>query len=422
MNKISRSVIGSLIIFFSLFTIVKTFYYSSFSGGTDLRNIVVGSRLMAKGYSPYFYKWNPTDGERLLDPNDGPSRLVNGTTVTPAVLFILYPLTGLTYPQIRLLWTILQLLAVVTIFYLMLKRYKGSDRIIPGDIVLLGLLASDYWFFHVERGQKYIFFVLIFALMYFSYTSKKKYGEFLSGFIGGLFIFFRPFAVIIILGFLCRKKFKWVKGNIIGILVGVLLFVVTNPGLWKDYYHAMTEYGNICLNKGHTLNAFPHQVLPSVIEGASNLTVIGAFKVSNLPAMYGYVIKAGIQYTPVISYFTCGIIATILSLFFFKKGEPVSNARLFLFSYLLYCMVELFILNWRSPYNLIEWVFPLFLIVEEIEHKTTQMILLIVALSCLHMVPFYFHFQTAIGEFLLIFLIFYIVYSDGFKYKLSKSD
>jgi hypothetical protein len=86
------------------------------------------------------------------------------------------------------------------------KEVRRNFPLFPAAIVILGLLSSDYWFHMMERGQITIFYSLFFASMYYLYTDKSKYAEYISGFLGGLFIFFRPFAVFVALGFLIHGK------------------------------------------------------------------------------------------------------------------------------------------------------------------------------------------------------------------------
>jgi Glycosyltransferase family 87 len=403
-------IIRLLIILFSLMTVMESFYYSGFSGGSDLRNRVVAARFMGKGYSPYFHKWKPADGERLLDPNDPPARMRNGCTVTPAVLYIIYPLTLADYPSIRLIWTILQLLTGVAIVWLMMRRYEGPSPLTAAAIVILGLLCSEYWFMHIERGQIPIFYVFLFVLMYYVYTGKWKFAEFISGFIGGLFIFFRPFAGMIGLGFFLHGKIKWVKGCITGVLTGMLIFVAPNPSLWKDYLHAMEEYGYASITKEHFIENAIIPIYPAIIEGTTNLKLSHEFNLTCMPAMYGIIRKLGIDYTPVLSYLTCGFILLILSFFFYKLKSRSTTISLFLFAFLTYKVLELFLMNWRSSYSLIEWVFPLFLIVQQIQNRSVQMILLVTALLFLHNVPFYFHYQVFIGEAILLLLVAYYAF------------
>jgi len=125
-----------------------------------------------------------------------------------------------------------------------------------------------------------------------------------------------------------------------------------------------------------------------------------------------YMIKAGINYTPFLSYLVCGIIFILSSIPFYYLRKQSSPVKLFLFGYLMYMVAELFLLNWRNPYNIIEWIFPLFLIAQQVEKKQTLMLLLFIALLFLHNFPFPFHYQTLLGELILISLVCYIIFSD----------
>jgi hypothetical protein len=404
-----------LIIQLSLLTIILSFYYSKNSGGTDLRNRIVGARLIGKGYSPYFHKWQPSDGEFLLDPNDSPTRLANGNTVTPAVFYISYPLINLPYPRIRLFWTIIQHIAALLLISLMLKRYEGSSRLIPAAIVILGVFTSNYWLFHVERGQMSIFYALLFAIMYYLFTSKRKYGEYLSGMIGGLFVLLRPFAAVVFIGFLIKGKTKWLFGFITGAIIGLILFVAPNFHLWDEYFKVINEYGNECQNKGHTIQNAPVYIRPTVIEGASNLKKIQSFDTVVLPALNGYIRKLGIDYTFFLSVFTCGTILLIISVGFYRLKNRSSPVDLFLFSFLCYIIVQLFTLNWRGPYIVLEWSFPLFLIVQRVHYRSSLYAILIISLMFLHGFPFYFRYQNLFSEPLLILIIMHLIFINGIE-------
>jgi len=405
-----------LIIPLSLLTIILSFYYSNNSGGVDLRNRIVGARLIGKGYSPYFYKWHPSDGEFLLDPYDTPSRLANGNTVTPAVFYLSYPLLHLPYPRIRLYWTIIQLIAALLLISIMLKRYTGSSRLIPAAIVIFGVFTSNYWLFHVERGQMNIFYALLFALMYYFFTSKWKKGEYISGILGGLFLFIRPFAAVVFIGFLLKGKTKWMLGFIIGAIAGLILFVTPDYHLWNEYFKAIKEYGNECQNKGHTIQNAPIYVQPTIIEGANNLRKAQNFETVNLPALNGYIQKLGIDYTFLLSLFTCGTILLIISFIFYRSKNRSSPIDLFLFSFLCYLIVQLFALNWRGPYIVLEWAFPLFLIVQRVQYRSSLYIILIISLLFLHGFPFYFRYQNLLGEPLLILIIICLIFINGTEF------
>jgi len=407
LQKNSRYLVILLLAFFSLLTISKSFYYSSKDGGIDLRIRVVGSRLLATGYSPYFFKWRPADGELLLNPGDNPKRLVNGNVVTPAVLYVIFPMTKIAYPAQRLAWTFLQLMAATAVIILLLRRYNGPSRLLPIAILIVGFLSTDVWLLHVERGQIYIFYALAFSLMYYIYTSRWKYNEFISGFIGGLFIFFRPFAGIVVLGFLLRGKISWLKGWGAGILVGILLFVVPRPALWQDYFHAMKEYNNETLGKTHT-PAATIEAMPTVVEGATNIGAGQGFNISHLSALHTYMIRSGIAYTNTTSYLVYGLLLLVLSVLFLRTSS--SPGMLFLFAFVVYILAELVLVTHRNPYNVVQWIFPVFLLTEHYRARPF-FILLMMALLLLHNFPFIFPFQGLLAELLLLGLSVYALVS-----------
>jgi len=421
MNKKVRRIIPPLTIFFCLLTVIESYFYSSLSGGTDLRNRIVGSRLMASGRSPYFYKWHSGDGQSLLDPNDNPTRLANGNTVTPAVFILTYPLNQLNYPVIRFAWTTLQLLLILGTVWMMQKSYEGKAPWLATAVVTLSLFASDYWVMNIERGQIQVLYVFLFAVMYYVYKSKWRYGEFTSGLVGGLFIFFRPFAGIIFLGFLLHRRFNWIKGWITGLLMGLAIFLLPNITAWKEYYKAMEEYGNECIGQGHRIPISLSVIYPPVIEGASNLRQSVSFRLTNLPAVYGVVKRLGFTYTSMDSFIISGILIVILSYFFVKQKKQSSSVHLFLFAFITYMVAELFMLGWRSPYAVISWVFPLFLVMQRIQQNTVLIVVLCTALSFLHNYPFGFRFQADCAELILLSFVCYSCFSSpvttdlGFK-------
>ncbi|MEM7760885.1 MAG: hypothetical protein AAF298_22560, partial [Cyanobacteria bacterium P01_A01_bin.40] len=76
--------------------------------GTDLRNRVVGARLMLKGIDPYFFKWHPRLSVKFYDPLDNPIELLSKLSVPPTVLVLHSIIAGLSYIQQKLIWLIVQ--------------------------------------------------------------------------------------------------------------------------------------------------------------------------------------------------------------------------------------------------------------------------------------------------------------------------
>ena len=88
--------------------------------GTDLRNRVVGARLIIDGIDPYFFKWVPGFSDRFYDPLDVPSQILSKLSVPPTVLALHSIMARLPYMQQKILWLIVQWAAfagIVTIFF-----------------------------------------------------------------------------------------------------------------------------------------------------------------------------------------------------------------------------------------------------------------------------------------------------------------
>lgn len=413
-SGIYQSLIFILIVIFSFLIIYQAFYYSNRDGGTDLRNRVIGARLLHYGESPYFYKWRPKDGEILLDPNDDPNRLVNGNTSTPAVLTLMYPFCQLRYPTIRFVWTLIQLLLAAASVYLMILRVPKIDRLYIAAMVLFGLLLSSQFLLHLERGQIIIFFVFLFSLMYYLYTSKWNYGSFVSGIIGGLLIYLRPFSIFVALVFIGKRKAKWIFGYGVGILLGLVIYVLPFQRAWSEYFHAMDEYGNEYLNKGHRQVSANYEI-PRVIEGSSNLSLVSNFPGNSLYTMNILMTALGIRYNKLLSFILLGTGFFIIVGYLMKSRRHFDAEELFLFSFLCYMIPEIFLLNWRGPYNLLEWIFPLFLIFRKIKVIEIRFVLVIVGLCLLRGLPFYFPTEMLIGELILFFIILSIIYNQPAK-------
>lgn len=404
MTRPSRYIIFAITAGFVVLTILKSFVLTTQYGGADLRTRVVASRLITTGNSPYFYKWNPDDGERYLDPLDVQARKVNGNVVTPAVLMAMYPLSQLPYPAIHMIWTVLLILAGIGTVYMLCKNMDSNTTVIASSLMLLGLVCSEIWLYNIERGQMYIFYAFLLALMYRLYNSTWKYSAFLSGFIGGLFILFRPFAIVIGIGFLLHGKWKWIWGCLTGFIIGCAIFVLPKPSLWQDYYHAMQEYVQEHFAEGPVqATADELSDKPTTIEGATNLTEYSDFQVARLETAHQYLKKFGIIINDTHALALYAITVLLSGLFFFRLRKKHSTpASLFLFGFLLFILAELFSATDRGAYNVIMWLFPLSIISVQARYNIPVLIIVALGLLLLHHFPFTIRHQSEVAELLFL--------------------
>lgn len=102
--------------------------------GTDLRNRVVGARLMLEGIDPYFFKWHPGLPDIFYDPLDVPSETLSKLSVPPTVLVLHSTIAKLSYLQQKVIWLVVQwsaLIGTVLIFV------KGSNSKIKTSAILI---------------------------------------------------------------------------------------------------------------------------------------------------------------------------------------------------------------------------------------------------------------------------------------------
>ena len=395
-NKKYRIFISVILLAFIVVTLTKAYHYVKDYGGCDLRTRVTGTRLLGTNQSPYFYFWKPGDNERYLAPGNKQGELANGNIVTPAAMASLYPIYNLPYKYVRWLWALLETGFAVASIVLLAKTAK-TKNFYPVALVIAGLLCSDIFLAEIERGQMYLGYCFSFSFLYYLYQKKEKKYQVISGLLAALFIFFRPFAGIIIVPFLLAKEWDWLKGWMGGLALGFLLLVLPMQKYWWQYFDAMDKYKQMYFDKiplQLTANNFSY---PQVIEGMYTLkegllnfdpfianttdTLINdkyllenykdVFDDDNLSKVKGfnvYVLGTAVDFFNFIGVNPCIellygiflILIVLLSYFFIKAHQKIKPEapHLFLFAFGLYILAEIFSPSVRAGYNGIQWLFP----------------------------------------------------------------
>lgn len=405
----AKKIVIVLTVVLTVLVVLKSFHYARKNGGTDLRARIVGTRLANNtSYSPYYHQWTPADGERLLDPNDDPSWVVNGNVVTPAVMYMIGPIAELPYKKVRLVWTLLQFIAVAFSLFLLARRTPGKWWP-PLIVVLLSVICSEAWIYHVERGQMYIFYALGFAMIYWLYTARWKYAEYVAGLAAGLCVFFRPTMLIFFTGFLVQRKFRFLAGAAAGVIIAALLFVLPHIDHWKEYSKAMKEYSNAMIGNGTYIDA-KKEAMPAQIEGTTNITQFDYFNGEGLQSLYTYFLKFGIRINNTHATILLLLVVLVSGCLFWKNSKRgVSTDKLFLYGFLLYIIAEIFAVVPRGGYNTVQWMFPLFIAWKYISNNQLLLITFITGVLFFHHFPFSFPYQHDLGEFLCIMITAVIV-------------
>lgn len=209
-------------------------------GSVDLRNRVVGTRLLLSGEDPYFFKWDKNTPEEIVDARDFYSDLpVSRLTVPPSVLLLHVPFSVIPYKSQQILWAAMQWLLL---FLSIVLLANTTDSIIKKKILwIIGLFiiaSSFFWRLHIDKGQIYILYICLIILSY--WLLKKRNNEILSGFILGITAFLRPPLILIGIPFLITRRWKFIVSGVSGIVVIFFCSLMIAPiKIWKSYFNSM---------------------------------------------------------------------------------------------------------------------------------------------------------------------------------------
>lgn len=112
--------------------------------GTDLRNRVIGARLIIEGIDPYFFKWVPGLSDRFYDPSDDARHILSKTSVPPTVLALHWIMARLPYLQQKLLWLIVQWAAFASIVSIFIK--SNTSKIKINSILIVSFFLPTVYF------------------------------------------------------------------------------------------------------------------------------------------------------------------------------------------------------------------------------------------------------------------------------------
>jgi hypothetical protein len=251
----------------------------------------------------------------------------------------------------------------------------------------------------------YIFYALGFTIIYWLYTAKWKFADYVAGVVAGLCVFFRPTMLIFFAGFLLQRKLRFLAGAISGAIIGGLIFVLPHIDHWKEYSKAMKEYSNAMIGKGSFIDA-KKEAMPAQVEGTTNITQYDYFNGEGLSSVYEYLKKAGININNTHASVLLLLVVLITGYFCWKNwGKNASTDQLFLYGFLLYILAEIFAVAPRGGYNTVQWIFPLFIAWKYISINQVLLIAFITAVLFFHHFPFSFPYQHDLAELIFILLI-----------------
>jgi hypothetical protein len=202
----------------------------------DLRNRIVGARLIDDGHSPYFYKYAPGDPVRYYDPQAFDIYYVSICTSTPFLHRLLVPLARLPFATIMRLWVgVLWGLYLAMVLYAMMVARDVQSRLIVAMVALL-FLFSNSWELHTKYGQTYL---LVPALAMLVFALRRR--PLLAGLVAAVLVMIRPNAVLFLVPFLWMRDVKWASLAPAVVALAWVLLVPRERRLWSDYQVMLSQ-------------------------------------------------------------------------------------------------------------------------------------------------------------------------------------
>lgn len=403
-------------------------------GTVDLRDRIVGARLLIEKQDPYFYHWKEGEPERFYNGWDNNSLPISRAQVTPAVLTFFSIFAGFSFKTIKIIWFLTQWSFLIGSIALLANSTKCwlKSRII-WIFSLIVISGSSFWRLHVERGQSYIFYIFLIALSYWIYNRNFKGNHIVSGFFIGLAITTRPTYILMCIPILIYKKFKIMLGIISGTIIGILIpFVYGNFSIWKSYFTMSNIFANSFINGPNVLSS---GIVPDrVVEGLSNLKTMAPMHVSDTSviSVFKYILKIDLTWNSLIILLLLVLAIATIILIIFREGS--NNIKLiFLIGLVLSLIAAFFLPAPRYSYQNVIWLLLFAVLIDYADPLKRLMNPLIIILipGLFFSIAIYFAprgtlFSDIVIPLYLIFITFYIIVQNWInerkKYSLIKNN
>lgn len=402
-------------------------YEKDYTG--DLRNRVVGARLIADGKSPYFYKWKISDSTRYYDPNAFGDSRVSNITATPFFHQLLILIAGLSQATISECWLWAEYLMLLAIVLLVVSFGETGPQKTLVVLAASVFLFSDAWKSHVFAGQMYL--VIAFFASLFMYLFKRAEGNLsylACGMVAAALVFTRPNFIVFFLPLFLLRPFLKTKSVMMLLLPGIvgLLLIVTNPfqrQLWKDFFSAVSVHTKI--HQGEKVETIPYDPDPGYRQWEGiDMKTASTIK----PGMSLYPRSENGNFFVLVKLFlhkktgsaasmAIALLLVFSLLFVFYKtarsklSGGVDLNALFCLGFCLYMITDLFSPVYRRQYYTVQWIPAVLLLLATFKwNKNFLLIVFLWAGLALNVfqVPFV-KMEHTIGEYLILAVL--IVYS-----------
>ncbi len=352
-------------------------YKSLINGSSDLRNRIVGARLMKYGINPYFYTWKEEEPETFIDPFHNPEILPNRVAVTPLSLAF-HNLLPNEYSSTVKVWYFLSWGAFITSAFILTHFQENSFNKFSQILIFLLFSVQTGWYIHLTLGQIYVWYVLLFSITVFIF--QKGYKK-LPMTILGITILLRPFYVLFLIPIWFFRK-NQLKNISVGIFTSIIFAILISGVMpWKSYILSMLQHTNI--DRMNYFNFDFIKYYPTVIEDIhffNNHRQIYPVDKQNLM----YVLNSEYFRLPQIFWREITILfLSVIVYFNYKIKEAVISPTIILVGFIIVLGVELLTPIPRYDYYNIQLLIPLAILINSLEQKDVISLILFTAIFCI---------------------------------------
>ena len=210
--------------------------------GFDLRPKVLGARALLLGLDPYVVatlRWTSATPPELADPQTVfyAGKDLSRVTYPPSLLLLYMPFATLPYKVQRLLWWGMEWAAMLAAICVLCAATPRRFRL-AFLVAAIGAFACSYfWRWHAERGQYYVFVVLLLSLDLLALRAAVLRPRAWLGAPTGVALAFRPTIAVVV-------PLLWIMGErraaVTAILTAATVMIATLPFAgaqeWEHYF------------------------------------------------------------------------------------------------------------------------------------------------------------------------------------------
>jgi hypothetical protein len=273
----------------ALFVVASTYWDIRTYSGDDLRNRVVGARVMLAGHDPYTFFWQPGMPEELLDPVHEPK--AHRLTVSPPTLLLFAVVAPVPFPAQRVISFVAEWLAMIgSLAFLTWSLPERRQRVLFLLAATLFVIATDTWRLHLERGQIYVFQLLALSAA-IAWSRRGLIDSIPAGIALGVLALMRPNLLVIAPALLIMRQWRSSSALLATVGIGAsATFLMLPTSSWQSYLDVGEQYYRAVEDPGPGPNdlSAPDHVGP--VEGVNFCISLPNLSCSSFGHMY-YVLR-----------------------------------------------------------------------------------------------------------------------------------